>query len=418
MALDDKYDRAYVLANQLMGAYDEVSIAGKAIRARLMSFFSYQETNLRRYFNLVRNAAKMDEISEKVGRKLAGGGKGKASALTALYLGKVAMKMMAGWAALYAYNKLRYPDEWEDLPPEAKRVPTLILGRNADGTVKYFNRLGNVSDLLEWLDPFEGSTIIKDWMSDRISFPKMVGALTVSGPGEKIAQSLGPQFKIPVELALGVSIYPDIRKPRQIRDRMEYIADQFGLGAGHLYRKATGKPMSPLQRSTWAPIVSTLWYEADPAMTGYFEFLKVKSKWMLDNGNGDGGVLAMGQTARGEALYYAKQSIRKQDKEAFERWFTQYVALGGKSKNQTWASFDPLSGIRKADRNKFINSLNDDEREMLRQAKIYHADVMKRKNEYVAGVRPRLAELRKPKPMASVSNSGGSTLRPLTPPTR
>lgn len=389
-ALDDPHDRAYVLANQLLGAYDEVSIVGRTIRMKLLPFFSYQETNLRRFYNLARNAWKNDEIAEKVGRAASGGGKGKAkaAAISAAYIGRMILKATALWGALYAVNRLAFPDEWDDLPPEVKRVPTIVLGRNADGTVRYFNRLGNLPDLLEWLDPIDGFLLVKDWMDDRISFPKMVGMIGLGGPVEKVVQSTTPEIKIPVEMVTGLTVYPNVTNPRPIRDRLEYLADQFGLGAGDVYRKLADKPISAQKRNPWNPVISSIWYESDPQSTAYYEFAKVKGKWLLEQGKGSGGgFLAMGQTARSEALYYTKQALRKEDMRAFSVWFKQYVALGGRPSNQTWASFDPLAGISKKDRKRFVDSLNEDQANMLRMANEYYADVMKRKNEYVERVR-------------------------------
>ena len=60
--LHDIDDIAYQLSDDLLGAYDQVSVAGRWIRSVLVPFFSFTETNFKRYYRLLENALISDDI--------------------------------------------------------------------------------------------------------------------------------------------------------------------------------------------------------------------------------------------------------------------------------------------------------------------------------------------------------------------
>ena len=88
-------------------------------------------------------------------------------------------------------------------------------------------------------------------------FKKMAQA-----PVNKMIGQLNPGLKMPIELAVGRSMYPDAFNSRTIRDNGEYIASS--LGVSWPYKAATGKPRSDMEQFT-----SLILYSLDPDEAAY-----------------------------------------------------------------------------------------------------------------------------------------------------
>ena len=104
MALDDIKDRAFKLSNELLGAYDQVSVTGQWLREHMIPFWSWNEVNAKRYMQLVKNAARDDRLCEMAGRKLLTGVFIR-SPLLAIKIGKFAIKASALWLLLALWNE-------------------------------------------------------------------------------------------------------------------------------------------------------------------------------------------------------------------------------------------------------------------------------------------------------------------------
>ncbi|ACV64417.1 hypothetical protein Dtox_3709 [Desulfofarcimen acetoxidans DSM 771] len=148
MALDNIKDRAFKLSNELMGAYDQVSVIGQKLREQLIPFWSWVEVNFKREIKIFKNAVRDERLAGYMGRKLIG--TAVRSPVIALKVGKYALIATWMWVLLTLWNDTFYPEEEKELSEEERRKPHIIFGRNEDGTIKNFTRLGAFQDFVDW----------------------------------------------------------------------------------------------------------------------------------------------------------------------------------------------------------------------------------------------------------------------------
>jgi hypothetical protein len=87
--------------------------------------------NARRYYQIFRNGMEDGDIGKVAKRTIAG--HVMKAPVYAWRAGKTVAKIALFSVLVSAYNNLRYPDEEEDLPPDVRNRPHLILGRDARG---------------------------------------------------------------------------------------------------------------------------------------------------------------------------------------------------------------------------------------------------------------------------------------------
>ncbi len=370
MALPDVKQRAFMLSNQLLGAYDEVSVLTQDLRKTLLPFFSWKEVNARRYVQMMKNATLDMNATEALGRKVMIGL--KRTPFFALRVGTFLVKASALWGMLQAYNNLFFPEEERDLDKRIQRTPHIILGRDEDGKAKYFSRLGMLDDLLNWFTTDASMKAVQDWLNGRISAIDAAKALIVGipkGVANTFVQGMGP-IKTAVEAATGKSFFPDMFNPSSIRDKALFVARSVGLG--NLYSTIAGLP----QRSYGDILSDMFYYKDDPGQSAYWEMRDAVSAYQKEIGKASyyAGVFS----PRSNALYNLKLALRYQDKKAAEKYLTEYANLGG-----TWPGLEtslrnmhPLHGLTKQEQNEFIATLDAEGLRRLYQALLFYEDVL------------------------------------------
>ena len=327
-------DKAYQLSKDLLGAYDEVGKLGQTLRRYWVPFYSFTETNLKRYYRLFENIiTSEDKIPKKAGKLL----------LKALMVNMLGLLMVA-------WNKLVMKEDDDKLPPSVRNVPHLTLGKIGDN-VYAFRQLGSFSELLEWfgLDDYK-------WTSEDLTAPldKAWGMVT-------------PFAKLPVELASGLNFYPSLTEPRAIRDKWQHFFNSFGVDA--IYNEVTGKPT----RGVGEILKGSVVYDYDYKESAYYEILDIKRNYQGKTDN-----TIYGIDAKSNALYYMKTAVRYKDKEAALKYLDGYFENGGTVKGikQSFATLNPMYGFTGKDTAEkgeaFIESLTDDEKEKLKIAQDYY----------------------------------------------
>jgi len=337
MALPDNKTKAYWLANDLLGAYDKVGVMGQALREHMIPFWSWKEVNFKRYIRLFRNAANEGRFAQVVGRKVIG----KAvSPFTAYRVGKFMIKATAFWSMLQMWNHLKFPDEEEELPESVTSRPHIILGRDKNGNIITFNRIGALGDFLEWFGLDTAPQTIDNWMKGKQTL-KEIAVDMLKSPINVVASGTEPFTKTGFELATRRSLYPDAFNPRTIRDRMLYMARNFGVENEYLV--LSGKPSKPYIESLKTALV----YAYDPYEVAYHTIYDEKIKFLKKKGKiGEGFWL----TPRGDALYNMKLAGRYGDKVAAKKYYDEYMAFPGateKGIEQSLENLNPLSGLSK-----------------------------------------------------------------------
>jgi len=357
MALHNWDDRAFWLANQLLGAYDQVSVVGQELRETISPFWSWQEVNFKRYVQLFKNAARDKKIASAVGKKLL-----IKSPVMAYKMGKFALKACGVWSILTAYNLLLFPDEEKELSEDVKRTLHIILGRNEDGTIRYFNRLGMLSDFLEWFGMDEAPYDVIDFLNGRRTLGEIIKD-NAKKPVNKAVQTLTPFITAPLEAVAGIKFFPNAFSPGHIKDSMEYLAQEFGLTDE--YRALKGRPQRP--GGYMATLKKLAWYESTPEESAYWDIVDSKQRYLKRIGKSGGGYSYPNE--KGLALYYFKQAIRLNDREAAERFLLEYFVKGGTPNGlkKSLRTLNPYYGLGDK-KQEFIDSLTKEDREKLKVA--------------------------------------------------
>lgn len=328
-------DKAYQLSKDLLGAYDEVATMGQALRRHAIPFYSFTETNLKRYYRMFENIIMSnDSIPKKAGKLM----------LKTLMVNLLPLLTVA-------WNRLVMKDEDDELPPQTRNVPHITLGNGYA-----FRQLGSFSELLEWFGLEDYKWTEEDLLA----------------PVDKVAGMLTPLAKTPLELVTGLNFYPSITQPRAIRDRWEHFFNS--LGVADIYKNLTGKPT----RGFFEMVSGAFIYHYDEKESAYYELLDIKREYQGDN---DGSIYK--PDAKSNALYYMKTAIRYKDKKAALKYLEEYFENGGTGKGitQSIAMLNPMygytseEGIEKGEA--FVKSLSSDEKEKLRTAiNYYENDLM------------------------------------------
>jgi hypothetical protein len=382
MALPDLRDRAFKLSNELLGAYDRVSVGGQTIRNFWIPFYSWMEVNATRYFRLVKNAAHTGDSQQMARGVLAAGRKAVASGAHAAGF---MLRLSAFWSMLQAWNYLMYPDdedELRDANPTVANRPHILFGRDGNGKIQYLSGVGALGDLLSWfgLDAFPG--LVGDVMHDRMTIGEAIQH-SAKAPVNKIWQGLTPAVKMPLEMAVRESTYPDVFNPRPINDRLDYLGQQttFGPEIGSL----RGKPGKSLYGAE--DLTGLLVQRSDPKSAAYGTWNGIEKKYLERMGKDSSAVFW--RSPKGEALSNWSRAIADKDASAITTWSAEYERLerekyGAKfSRLKMYADMEkslrakaPLAGVSKAERTQIVGQLDAKEKRALHKAEQYYRDVI------------------------------------------
>lgn len=366
MSVEDIRDRAYKMSNELLGAYDQVSEFGQRMRDIAVPFYSWLEVNARRYKRLLQNGLQGDSATF-----LAAFTKGQIATLP-LKAVKTYMMLELLTLAIKAFNNIWAPEAEEQLSEDVKQRPHITFGIDpSTGETLYFDRIGATLDILDWFAqdspvlPFasdiseilDGKQTISGWMK------RMSGAAF-----SKAVNAFNPIFKVPLEIAMGRTLYPDVTKPRIIKDVGDYLAGVWGLDRE--WRAFKGEPGVPY--FGWKGIRKLFTYAQDAEEAAYFRTLENKGRFQerVLGRSFDG----YATSRRGECLRKIKTALRFEDWANVERYMTQYKELGGKSSGlrRSLDAMDPLYGLNRAERRQFFEQLSPEDKKMLERAKNYY----------------------------------------------
>lgn len=332
-------DKAYQLSKDLLGAYDEVGKMGQTLRRYWVPFYSFAETNLKRYFRMFENVIMSDDKLPKKASKLL---------IKALMVNMLTLLFTA-------WNRLVMKEEDDKLPPSARNVPHITLGQNGDNVIA-FTKPSSFSDILEWVGLEDYKWTEED----------------VTAPVDKAWGMITPFVKLPVELASGLNFYPSLTQPRAIRDKWQHFFNSWGVAG--LYNEFTGKPTRG-----WGELAKgTFVYSYDYEESAYYEILDIKRKYQGDTDN-----TIYGTDKKSNALYYMKTAVKYKDEEVAYKYLDEYFDNGGTARGlrQSLSTLNPLYGFTSKDTYekgiKFIASLTEEEKEKLKIAhEYYEKDLM------------------------------------------
>jgi len=367
-AIKSPKDRAFNLSNDLLGAYDDVSIIGQELRKRWIPFWSWKEVNFKRYTRFYKNAAKDNQRASFIGKKFVGSL--VKSPITLARIGKFAVKASALSAALMTWNQLKFKEEEDALPEYIKKTPHIILGRDENGKIVYFNRLGALGDFLDWFGVDDPPHIVRKYLDGKLSI-KEAAVEMAKAPARVFVTGSRPDVKAVGEYLTGKSLFPDPFQPRSVRDAAEQIFRSFGLE--NEYRELKGIPTPGYAES----ISNAFIYKIDEGDAAYIDIYDDKKAFLKKVGKSgySGGEL----TPKSNALYYFKKAMKYKDGEAAEKYLKEYISFGGNLRGlkKSLTTLHPLNGLNVVEKMGFVSFLDDKGREKLKTAIKFYEDQLK-----------------------------------------
>lgn len=368
MGLHNVKDRAYWLSNDLLGAYDRVSLAGQAMRENIYPFWSWKEVNAVRYKRLFQNALNDNELASAIGKKVLAKGLNPMSYVRA---GKFIIKAHMFWGALELYNNTFYPDLEQKLPDSERFTPHIVLGEDDEGNIQYFNRIGVLGDIYEWVGLDSPKELIEGFQRENKSLDELAKGV-FQGASNVLVQGVEPFGKLAFELITRRKLYPDMWRPGTVRERWAHFF-QF-LGWKDEYNRIMDKPHR--KESYFNKEFESIWqYEANPEESAYYDILKEKSAFLKDMGKGSEGFFL---TPQGNNLYNARLSLKYGDKEGAQRFMLKYLQSGGKVSGirNSLERLEPLSGLNMEEKTEFLKRADQMTKDKLRLAYNYYMDLM------------------------------------------
>ncbi len=344
--IKDKNRRAALLARELLGDYGNLTNAGDYIRRHLIPFWSWVEINAPRYFRLFAN------LRHEEG----GSGAQRAGLALALKGGKTTLKVMALFSLVQLWNMTFFPDEEKEFGDSNRGQMHIILGRNADGSIRSVRLQGAVSDMLSWVGLEDFPQDIKGLRSGDLEMKDLVDdAMNVGW--KRLVNSSRPILKNAAESISGYSFYPDPSSPRPVYDRIEHLFSAWSLQQP--YQWVAGKPKrgDDLSAQVANDLFSAFGYMSDPGEMAYYD-IRNQIYRFLDKA---GVERPSGRpTDKGIALHYYKQALKYGDLASARKYLAQYMERGGtrKGMNLSIKRSAPLAALPKHQRAKFLNSLS------------------------------------------------------------
>jgi hypothetical protein len=179
---------------------------------------------------------------------------------------------------------------------------------------------------------------------------------------------LSPFIKVPTELAVGQTAYPEVGKPRPIRDRGQYIAQNLGLRKE--YDKLVGNPSAPYSATDF------VLYKVEPGTAAYYLTQDAKYRWLKEARNRG---IGYSDSVRGNALRNYKMALRLNDKTAADKYLAEYEAANGTKEGllDSLESGHPAGGLSIIDSYLFYKSLAPVEQEEYWQAEqFYYSELL------------------------------------------
>lgn len=368
MAEPDIDRRAFKLSNDLLGAYDEVSTAGKWMRQNVFWFWSWIETAARRYKQIISNARREGELINSLGRTVLGG-----AAFTgygAFRVGVFTLKAHMLWAMLAAFNNAFFPDDEEELDDQQRRRIHILGPSEDENTIRYFNRLGSLQEVLEWFGLDDWPYDVMDFLNGRRTLEE-IAYDSVSSMPNKIINASRADIKAGAELLARQQFFPEAFKPRAIRDRGLHVARSLGLES--LYRTMTDLP----RRSSETEVLNLVSYRVDVREANYRDLYDEVNRWLERRGESK---INFHFDEKSNALYNLKLSYRLGDEKAQQVWLERYIVAGGdiNGMRQGFERLQPLAGLTNEQRTQYLNSIAGSKRGQRRlvQAIRWYSEVL------------------------------------------
>ena len=362
--MDNKWDKAYKLSNDIVGAYDDTTPTTAFISKRLKPFFRFQETNNKTYFRAVKNAFYNDPnltmaIGEAHASKFARGV--KVAPHLAWRIGKLMVALNIVDLVMQLWNRIIRKEEDDQIPKYAREQSHITFGKWGN-KVYFISNVGSLREALAWIGWGDVYTDIADIFNGKFSVGDKIKEI-LKAPYAEFSDSIAPLLMPIVELKMGKQFFSD----SAIRDPWQYVANFVHMG--EIYKVVTGKPQMDGEFA-WNILSFSKVFENE---TYLWDIFTMRNDYMtsIDKPPIDFGV---NKSKKSMALYNFRTSVRLHDQEAAENYFKEYIARGGTLSGITASAngLNPTKGMTIADRKNFIDSLQGQDKEVYDKGMLYY----------------------------------------------
>jgi hypothetical protein len=334
-------ERAAKLAREIFGDYGAVSQTGENLAKYLMPFYRFRETNIRGYKNFIFN-----NLDSKAGREKIikyGIRRGVTRAASMAIINSIRLALFT--SAVYAWNRLMWPDEEEELRAAGDQSFHIILGRNPDGTINVMRTQGTMNAFMESMGINGIMQFYRDYQNNGATMQDVAKEPAKAFTNE-MYQGLSPYIKAPVELLSGKSRFPNVFRPRAIRNtdwNLEYLMGSLALREP--YEILSNKPRR--DKDFWDMFLTS---EMNPKEIAYYQTINKigedmgRFRMVYSPGTS---MASKAKVERQNALWRWKMNTKFGNTDEAEKDFANYILLGGKEKDikQSVRAMNPLNQL-------------------------------------------------------------------------
>lgn len=379
-SIDNIDDKMIRLSEDMLGAYNNVSVAGVAVADHAAPFFRFREISMKRLIQLGINSFYSEgTVINNRGKSIAqkAGIAGKVGAVGLMKLGKAAILLSLLYVATSAANNLFAGEDEKKLPEDIRKqphitIPSWIFGDKS--RVFYLSNIGIASELLSALGVQFGTQDVLDVVTGKKTLTQIANEF-IKPNMASIIFSIDPVLVQAFELASGKKGYNfDPEHPSQIRDSMEFIFQQAGFGQVYTVLAGLPKNKSTILDTVIANNVAT----GDVAMWAVYD---MEDEYRKENEIDPQPDITYDKTSmkwkKSNAAFYYKLAIKLKDTNAIAKYMAEYVGLGGddKSMDSSLQTMKPLQFMAADDRRKMIKQMTPDERETYDKAVAYYEEI-------------------------------------------
>ncbi len=357
-----------------LGDYDNLSQIGQFLREYVIPFWSWPEVNTKIYYHYGRNT--WDDMKTYMGLPMK-------SRLKVLGMAKQIQKRhsmrtlarLSVFPLMYYVANLAHPEEDEAMSDERRLKQQVILGQRGDFLWMAPNA-GAINDFFRWVNYESAIPAIGKYLKGQADFGDIIREV-IYGPINIGAQGLTPFFKFPAETISGKQWFPDVQRPRPIRDMTKHVQRSLSLDkpADWWYRLTnTGRPVPDWTQMAVATLVDTV-------PKNYPSYQRIRSLG-YDFKTAHSGEFAWDATRSDKemAWHYYKlalkysSSLPKADRRQYLKRFEKNLIAHGVGPNERRGfarRAHPLGMLTKSQRSGFYKTLDDRDRRNLDRAVEY-----------------------------------------------
>jgi len=382
-ALATNEQKAFKLANDLLVAYDDITALGQDLRETLAPFWSFQEGNMKRFYQSTKNAVIDGKTARGITRRILGPTIG-ASASTSYRFASLYLRLSALWVATQVWNLTQYPEEERGLSKLSRARPHIIFGRGKDGKVIWMSTPDTFGEALKWVGLDAFPEYVSAYLEGRMDL-REIGIDMAKAPPTQVIGALSPVFKQPAEMLGGKSLYPDPFNPRTIQDQWEHFFRGWALN--NEYKEIIGRPT----RGYGESLIDIFIKRTDMNSGAYWDTLELKRKYFREIGKPE---ISIKRSPKGWAMYNYRLAKKFGDAEKEEKFRKEYFKLAieellkkgvsqkgaakriAQSFQNSWIALEPLSGLNETQRTRFIFKLSESEKEKLQRAYVFWKEML------------------------------------------